>query len=418
MTEEKKVWTEEERAELADKMDKELEEFIENLAAKKKEREGEVVKKEFNYDEWEKEINQHPAFMTEMPEDGGSQEFNEYIEALRALKYDNGDTPEEIILDAETHKKTGNKLFGLKKYRFASDEYTNGIKLKPVDFDLLSSLYGNRSAANFFLGNYRSCSRDCLWAVKLNPKNYKAITRRTKALMAVNRIQEALDWMEKNWNFVKEDPRNVFPNGWLKEVQEIKKELDAKIKFMERDARKAKKEEKDRIKAAIKYQKYFMENKYTFIEPSIDLKNPEKFNMDSLIVSLPQVATAQKVEVNEDGTCSFPIMLQYPQIGLTDFMTDCVDNKSMADLVSVMDEHWANTDPWTIYSREQIVIAYEAGGENKGLVLVNKDSLLKDILGAKNYFIRGGLPVFQIYVKKHFEEHTVFDARTKIYTLK
>ncbi|KHJ76891.1 hypothetical protein OESDEN_23489, partial [Oesophagostomum dentatum] len=81
-------------------------------------------KKPFDFDEWCKDIEQHPAFMTDL-ETGLKGRYADSISALQALKYDENDA-EDKQLTAERHKQEGNKHFQYKKYRWATDCYTEG----------------------------------------------------------------------------------------------------------------------------------------------------------------------------------------------------------------------------------------------------------------------------------------------------
>ena len=57
------------------------------------------------------------------------------------------------VLDtAENYKEDGNRNFKLKKYRWAIDNYTAGIKALCSDRLLNAQLYTNRAASNFFIG--------------------------------------------------------------------------------------------------------------------------------------------------------------------------------------------------------------------------------------------------------------------------
>lgn len=86
MENEKKVWTEEERLELAAKLDRELDDFISGLE-KKPYTEG------WPEDRWEEEMEKHPFFMKKAPEPGA--EVHPLYEGLQQLKYDpNENTPE------------------------------------------------------------------------------------------------------------------------------------------------------------------------------------------------------------------------------------------------------------------------------------------------------------------------------------
>lgn len=149
-------------------------------------------KKEFDFAEWAKVIDDHPAFMKKLP-DSQDGEMPEAFEALQAMKYcDDDDTPEGIanlfwknlancsilFLDrAKLFKEDGNKHFQYKKYRFAIEAYTKGIALRCCDKELNGILYGNRAASHVRLGNLRSAMRDCFLSRKFNPDNIKVIIR-------------------------------------------------------------------------------------------------------------------------------------------------------------------------------------------------------------------------------------------------
>ncbi|VDK23032.1 unnamed protein product [Anisakis simplex] len=91
---------------------------------------------------------------------------------LKALKYDQSEK-EDRLEKAEWSKEEGNKHFRFKKYRWAIDCYTNGIKEMSSDRNINSILFGNRAAANVHLGNLRSAARDCVFARRFDPTNLK-----------------------------------------------------------------------------------------------------------------------------------------------------------------------------------------------------------------------------------------------------
>lgn len=80
--EKKQPMSHEERIELAEKLDKELDEFINGLE-KKRYTEG------WPEDRWEEEMEKHPFFMKKPPEPG--EELHPLLEGIQQLKYD----PEE-----------------------------------------------------------------------------------------------------------------------------------------------------------------------------------------------------------------------------------------------------------------------------------------------------------------------------------
>ncbi|KAK3307525.1 uncharacterized protein B0T15DRAFT_433124 [Chaetomium strumarium] len=58
---------------------------------------------------------------------------------------------------------------------------------------LLETLSVNRAACHLELRNYRSCTVDCAAALRLNPRNLKALYRSARALLAVHKLAEADD---------------------------------------------------------------------------------------------------------------------------------------------------------------------------------------------------------------------------------
>lgn len=56
---------------------------------------------------------------------------------------------------ANNYKEDGNFNYKYKKYRLAILSYTEGIRTKCTDNDLMAQLYNNRAAAHFMLQNYR-----------------------------------------------------------------------------------------------------------------------------------------------------------------------------------------------------------------------------------------------------------------------
>ncbi|VDL78424.1 unnamed protein product [Nippostrongylus brasiliensis] len=174
--------TEEERAKLAKKLDDDLEQFVEEMAARKAAEKTE--KQPFDFDEWCKDIDQHPAFMKDL-ETGSKSQYADTISALQALKYDEEDM-EDKQLSAERHKTEGNKHFKLGKYRWATDCYSEGIKQRCLDRKLNSVLHGNRAAAQKRIGNLRSAIKDCVLALKFDATNMK-----------LGYANQCVEWIEK-----------------------------------------------------------------------------------------------------------------------------------------------------------------------------------------------------------------------------
>lgn len=56
---------------------------------------------------------------------------------------------------ANNYKEDGNFNYKYKNYRLAILSYTEGIKTKCKDAEVMAQLYNNRAAAHFMLKNYR-----------------------------------------------------------------------------------------------------------------------------------------------------------------------------------------------------------------------------------------------------------------------
>ncbi|CAK7235203.1 HSP70/90 co-chaperone [Sporothrix bragantina] len=158
------------------------------------------------------ELNKSPLFMTDL-------EDNDDIAALQALAYEG--TPFE---NAGDFKERGNECFRDKQWADAREFYGKGVALlvaedrrrargeapvleaaedgtMPPDPDtpsaiaeqhaLLATLYGNRAACQLELRNYRSCTLDCGAALRINARNTKAWFRSAKALLALDKTDEA-----------------------------------------------------------------------------------------------------------------------------------------------------------------------------------------------------------------------------------
>ena len=154
-----KEWTEQERLELAAKLDAELDDFINGLE-KKRYTEG------WPEDRWQEEMDKHPFFMKKAPQPG--DEVHPLFEGLQKLKYD----PEENTAEdlAMNYKEDGNFYMKHKKFRMAVYSFSEGLKVKCPKAEVQAILYNNRSAAQFFLKNYRwvlvvICSGSCKYFI-------------------------------------------------------------------------------------------------------------------------------------------------------------------------------------------------------------------------------------------------------------
>ncbi|PHH64800.1 hypothetical protein CDD81_3866 [Ophiocordyceps australis] len=156
------------------------------------------------------ELNSCPLFMTEM------EPNNDDIAALQALSYEG--TRLSVSLDM---RERGNECFGVGGYVDAQEFYTKGVQVlttreedeekkggkekgddekeeekeeeEKEEKKMLEILLVNRAACHFALRNYRSAWLDCAAALRCNARNVKALFRAARALLAVERVDEAQD---------------------------------------------------------------------------------------------------------------------------------------------------------------------------------------------------------------------------------
>nr|KAG5695983.1 hypothetical protein BaRGS_023362 [Batillaria attramentaria] len=137
--------TREERAELIQRLQDDLEDFVAEQSKKAREKKLDEEPDDRTIDEIAEELKNHPAFMTDVD---WSKPLSPEMEGLMALKYES----ENPVARANSYREEGNELFKKKDYRVAIDNYTEGIKSKSPDREQNAVLYTNRAAAQYHLG--------------------------------------------------------------------------------------------------------------------------------------------------------------------------------------------------------------------------------------------------------------------------
>ncbi|KAL6733784.1 hypothetical protein Aduo_004404 [Ancylostoma duodenale] len=401
----KRPMTEEERAALAKKLDDDLEQFIEEMAAKKAAEN--VEKKPFDFDEWCKDIDQHPAFMKDL-ETGLKGRYADTISALQAMKYDEDDA-EDKQLNAERHKKEGNKHFELKKYRWATDCYTEGIKQQCLDRKLNSILYSNRAAAQKHIGNLRSAIKDSAMARKFDPTNLKAAVRGAECLLELGYGSQSLEWIElakKTFALAKEteEEGNVTEaeSKQLDTLEGIREKATQAVLLEERNQRKARAEEKKETEAKRKLLAALSERKLN-LRPRLPFKRPELMDWSLLEVSLPQTPEHYHVSFNDDGHLQWPFLIQYPQVGQVDVLTDCDETSQIGSVLRPMLEAPAEWDSDHKFRIDNIRM-FVSDEYNEYTMEVFEWSTFGSILSLPGFQVVQGLPVVMVYTRDEVEQ--------------
>ncbi|RGP73738.1 hypothetical protein FLONG3_6229 [Fusarium longipes] len=320
---------------------------------------------------WE-DLNKSPLFMTDLD----ANEENDDIAALQALAYEG--TPLE---NGQEFKERGNEYFKIKNYVDAKEFYGKGVAILAgeerkrargeqtknqegvIDTEeeiqkqreTLEALYVNRAACHLSLKNYRSCWLDCAAALRLNPRNIKAYFRSARALLAVDRIEEADDVCARGLSL---DESNASLRAVADDIIKRAKEIDARRK---RDAEREAKEKRRAllIKAALRARNI----------PTRTTSQPPEME-DAGIALLPDPDDPR-------STLAFPTVLLYPLHLESDFIKSFEETHSLEDHLSyIFPLPWDREGAYTTSGVEAFVETKEGG-----LLKMGKRVSLLKVLG-------------------------------------
>ncbi|KAK1116586.1 hypothetical protein K0M31_018268 [Melipona bicolor] len=372
-TSEKKdnAWINKQRLELASKLDEELDEYISNLE-KKSYTEG------WPEDRWEKEIEKHPFFMKKAPELG--EELSPLLEGLQQLKYgEDENTPEEL---ANSYKEDGNFNFKHKKYRLAIMNYTEGIRIKCKDNDLMAQLYNNRAAAHFMLKNYRSSLNDCKFALKLKPNYAKVLNRAATCCFHVKDYEQCIDFCDQILDESSTD----------KIILHLKSQAAAAGERLKRDQRK-----QDRLEKKLDEEEEelldIIRSRGVNLELIEGKRNPD---LKDLEPQVPQIAQ-NSVHLDAQNKLIWPVMILYPEVQQTDFIQNFHEDASLLEQLEQLFNEPPEWDSEERYTIENINVYFE-GKDKCSLHKVNICQSLGKILQDKRFIVRGGTPAFLVFV--------------------
>ncbi|KAG0232055.1 hypothetical protein BGW42_008488 [Actinomortierella wolfii] len=309
----------------------------------------------------DKEMNQVPLFMQRLTAEALE---NPLIQALQELAYDG--TPEEV---AENFKNQGNECFkqGKKYYKDALDYYTKALDVGCSDDKLNETLYVNRAACNLHFENYRRVLTDCAAALKLNPKNVKALYRSAKALAALEMYPEAIDCCE---HALVNEPDN-------KLVQEEKKRIQA-----EYDVKEAKRKAKEERERKIREQKLK-------IEGALEKRGIKTASTPGYTKNHPH-----DIQLNDEtGEISIPTFFLYPEHNESDFVQAFHEHDTVGEQLAEIFYEPAPWDPQHKYRPETVEIYFETedAGGNVGLMKVGLKVKLITILKHQKHVLKDQL---------------------------
>ncbi|XP_059055897.1 DNA polymerase interacting tetratricopeptide repeat-containing, protein of 47 kDa [Achroia grisella] len=356
--------TDDERLALCQKLDKELDEFIDSLE-KKRYTEG------WPEDRWEEEMEKHPFFMKTAPDNG---DMSPLAEGLAKLKYDpDENTPLEL---ATNYKEDGNFNFKHKNYRLAIIGYTEGLKVKCNDPEINASLYNNRGASHWHLKNYRSSLYDSEKALSINPNHVKARLRAAKSALEIAKYDLCIKHCQE---YLASQPKD-------KEIIDLMNAAKKKKIIQERDQRK-----RERLETKNSEQKDAVIK--VIIERGIKISNCEDEDDIELSKLEPTLPGAQDAVVHiEDGILKWPVLFLYPEYQMTDFIKACPENVPLINqLEQLFPAPWDQEDK---YSCDKVNVYFE--GYDKMPHIIKPSKNLGDILVTKYFEVKAGTPAFFI----------------------
>lgn len=297
------------------------------------------------------EFDSIPLFMKSLP----SEETDDAaLAALQNLAYEG--TPDEIALN---FKEQGNDYFKGKRYREALGFYTQGMDAQPTDPTMQEALLCNRAACNLELENYGSVLRDCSGALSINTRSSKAYFRSALALIALKRVEEALDCCDRCLSY------DTFNQG----IQAVKKRIEkAKMEKDEKERRRQERIQKEK-EAEWKLKTAFRERNLIVLQKPDGSSNPTYPTFDQ--------------EDPTGKTLVFPVFFLYPQYATSDVISQFVEDTPFSAHLSVMFPPNAEPPSWDV-KRQYIdgeLIVY-AMTHRKRLLKVGKKMSLRDVLNA------------------------------------
>lgn len=173
--------------------------------------------------------------MKKAPQPG--EDLHPLYEGIQQLKYDPAEnTAEELAI---SYKEDGNWYMKHKKFRMAIMGFTEGLKAKCVNDDVNAALHNNRSAAQFFLKNYRSSLEDAEKALRLKPDYAKSKFRAAQCNFHLNRFEECLGHVN---DILEKDSKNGPANELLVKCKSTKQEVHRDERRRAMDVKKKEKE--------------------------------------------------------------------------------------------------------------------------------------------------------------------------------
>ncbi|KAK4049475.1 HSP70/90 co-chaperone [Microbotryomycetes sp. JL221] len=346
-----------------------------------------------------------PLFMKSLPESFGQERQDNSnkttqdttLEALQALAYDG--TPKDI---ADGFKEQGNTLFQQRKFKEAIGFYTRALDEYGKDLDSQDkrALWSNRAACNLELANYGSTIRDTS-AVLSAPRDFhpdpvtaswnkidmKALLRAARALLALDKLPEAMDALQRLRLLeqeIGEEDRDV-GKQWRDEAQ---RKLEARKKREdEKSERERRRKEMDSAMASALASRGVIFSRPTTQKPLFsscptDVKPPH-FDPDALPPAPPLVTkaastgqhvtwTAPPIETPIVFPCFLLSPLAQPQ-PTRDLCLEFHEQATFGDMLSSMEHDSSSTQMYMATHKGRVLKVGAKLTLNQVLVAASKE---------------------------------------------
>ncbi|KAJ3147168.1 hypothetical protein HDU89_005765 [Geranomyces variabilis] len=339
-----------------------------------------------DHDAFVDDLMKTPLFMKTMPSEKDIEE-NETLAAIHSLIYDG--TPVEI---ATNFKNQGNEAFqeGKRGFKHAINYYTKGLDQKADDPKLNAILYTNRAAVHLELGNFRKVLNDCAAALTLQPDNVKAYYRSIKALLALDKLDEALDCCERA---LKVDPHNAAIQ--VEQAKVVKRQA-----LMAETARARAKREERTMREARELKNAIVSRGITMITTN---PSAPATTTSSHFVHPSQGTHSMRLDHSTDPpTLTVPTVFLYPEHAQSDLIAAFPETDLLQPHLDTMFEQPAPWDDKREYTPETCEIYFEARNAADGavrLMRVGSHLTLGSVLAHKDFRVVDGVATFYIVVK-------------------
>ncbi|OAP56544.1 hypothetical protein AYL99_09723 [Fonsecaea erecta] len=336
-----------------------------------------------SFEEIVQDMSKTPLFMNSLDEATNDDGENIMLEAIKALQHEG--TKAEV---ARGFKDRGNEMVAEKKWKDAKEFYTKGIavlankdegqwdkaedqaaeeKLRNL---INEQLYVNRALCNLELKNYRSTTLDSAATLRINPSNIKAHYRSASALLALDKVLEALDVASRGFKL---DPNNLVLKRLLEQIRGRMKVKEAQDRRRLAELRR-KQQEKNALEAALKARKIIVRGS----------KQPPNLEDATIRLSPDPLSPTSLLE--------FPVMLLYPMHNQTDLIKAWAEKDAITHHLSyILPLPWDSKSEYKLSTVECYMDTI-----NGGLMKVGKKlTLLEALSNGKTEVVDG---LVRIYV--------------------